>query len=129
MKIGIVGADLRGCSFAYLMKRADASHQVRLCERDRRTAPTDGSGVFRRGADFRPRYCTGAVAAMTRGQKVHHDMAVVHRGTPVRANNVFHRIARNRPAQDLASLLLGHRSRAVPSSNASRISTSLRAVI
>jgi len=96
MKIGIVGGGPAGLFFAYLMKRADASHQVRLCERDPEHSTYGWGLVFSDVAlTFVRDIAAELYAAMTRGQKVHHDMAVVHRGTPVRlANNVFHRIAR-----------------------------------
>jgi len=45
MKIAIIGGGPAGLLFAYLMKRADASHQVRLFERDSENTTTVGTGV------------------------------------------------------------------------------------
>jgi len=96
MKIGIVGGGPAGLFFAYLMKRADASHQVRLFERDSENTTYGWGLVF---SDVAMAFVRDVAPelhqAITHSQMVHRDMAVVHRDTPVRlANNTFHRIAR-----------------------------------
>jgi 2-polyprenyl-6-methoxyphenol hydroxylase-like FAD-dependent oxidoreductase len=96
MKIAIIGGGPAGLFFAYLMKRADASHQVRLFERDSENTTYGWGLVFSDVAmSFVRDVAPELHQAMTHSQMVHRDMAVVHRGTPVRlANNTFHRIAR-----------------------------------
>ena len=96
MKIGVVGGGPAGLFYAWLMKRADPAHAVRVVERDPEHATYGWGVVFSDVAlafvrDIAPEL----YAAMTRHQEVHADMAVVHRGVEVRlANNVFHRMAR-----------------------------------
>lgn len=96
MKIGIVGGGPAGLFYAYLMKRADPAHAIRVVERDPEDATYGWGVVFSDIAlafvrDIAPEL----YESMTRNQEVHADMAVVHRGQSVRlANNVFHRMAR-----------------------------------
>jgi len=96
MKIGIVGGGPAGLFYAYLMKRADPAHAIRVVERDPQDATYGWGVVFSDIAlafvrDIAPEL----YESMTRNQEVHADMAVVHRGQTVRlANNVFHRMAR-----------------------------------
>jgi 2-polyprenyl-6-methoxyphenol hydroxylase-like FAD-dependent oxidoreductase len=96
MKIGIVGGGPAGLFYAYLMKRADPAHAIRVVERDPEDATYGWGVVFSDIAlafvrDIAPEL----YESMTRNQEVHADMAVVHRGQAVRlANNVFHRMAR-----------------------------------
>lgn len=96
MKISIVGGGPAGLLYAYLMARQDPAHQIDVYERDPEDATYGWGVVFSDVAlafvrDIAPELYT----AMTAGQVVHADMAVVHRGTRVRlANNTFHRMAR-----------------------------------
>jgi len=96
MKIGIVGGGPAGLFYAYLMKRADPRHEIRVVERDPEGATYGWGVVFSDVAlafvrDIAPEL----YASMTARQEVHDDMAVVHRGVHVRlARNVFHRMAR-----------------------------------
>jgi len=96
MKIGIIGGGPAGLFFAYLMKRDDASHEVRVVERDPADATYGWGVVFSDVAlafvrDIAPELHD----AMTGRQEVHDSMCIVHRGVPVRlANNTFHRMAR-----------------------------------
>ena len=96
MKIGIVGGGPAGLFYAYLMKRADPRHEIRVVERDPEGATYGWGVVFSDVAlafvrDIAPEL----YASMTARQEVHDDMAVVHRGVHVRlAHNVFHRMAR-----------------------------------
>ncbi|HEX7439977.1 MAG TPA: FAD-dependent monooxygenase [Caldimonas sp.] len=96
MKIGIIGGGPAGLFYAYLMKRADPAHAIRVVERDPENATYGWGVVFSDVAlafvrDIAPELYD----AMTRSQEVYDDMAVVHRGERVRlAHNVFHRMAR-----------------------------------
>jgi anthraniloyl-CoA monooxygenase len=96
MNIGIVGGGPAGLFFAYLVKRHNASHRVRLVERDRADATYGWGVVFSDVAlafvrDIAPEL----YASMTRNQEVHDSMCIVHQGVPVQlANNTFHRMAR-----------------------------------
>lgn len=96
MKIGIAGGGPAGLFFAYLMKRADPAHDIRVVERDAQDATYGWGVVFSDVAlafvrDIAPEL----YAAMTHDQVVFDEMAVVHRGTHVRlAHNTFHRMAR-----------------------------------
>jgi 2-polyprenyl-6-methoxyphenol hydroxylase-like FAD-dependent oxidoreductase len=96
MNIGIVGGGPAGLFFAYLVKRDDPSHRVRVVERDAADATYGWGVVFSDVAlafvrDIAPEL----YASMTRNQEVHDSMCIVHRGVPVRlANNTFHRMAR-----------------------------------
>ena len=96
MKIGIVGGGPAGLFYAYLMKRDDPSHAIRVVERDPADATYGWGVVFSDVAlafvrDIAPEL----YAALTAHQEVHDSMAVVHRGVTVPlAGNVFHRMAR-----------------------------------
>ena len=96
MKIGIIGGGPAGLFYAYLMKRADPAHEIRVAERDPENATYGWGVVFSDVAlafvrDIAPEL----YESMTRNQEVYDDMAVVHRGVKVTlANNVFHRMAR-----------------------------------
>jgi anthraniloyl-CoA monooxygenase len=96
MKIGIIGGGPAGLFYAYLMKRADPAHAIRVVERDPEHATYGWGVVFSDVALAFVRDITPELyEAMTRNQEVHADMAVVHRGQTVRlANNMFHRMAR-----------------------------------
>jgi 2-polyprenyl-6-methoxyphenol hydroxylase-like FAD-dependent oxidoreductase len=96
MNVGIAGGGPAGLFFAYLLKRRDASHRVRIVERDAAEATYGWGVVF---SDVALAFVRDAAAelyeTMTRGQEVHRDMRIVHRGQPVTlANNTFHRMAR-----------------------------------
>ena len=96
MNIGIIGGGPAGLFFAYLVKRHDVSHRVRVVERDASDATYGWGVVFSDVAlafvrDIAPEL----YASMTRKQEVHDAMCIVHRGVAVRlANNTFHRMAR-----------------------------------
>ncbi len=96
MKIGIIGGGPAGLFYAYLMKRADATHAIRVVERDPADATYGWGVVFSDVAVAFVRDIAPEVhEAMTQNQEVHADMAIVHRGQEVRlANNAFHRMAR-----------------------------------
>jgi 2-polyprenyl-6-methoxyphenol hydroxylase-like FAD-dependent oxidoreductase len=96
MNVGIVGGGPAGLFFAYLLKRADPSHAVRVVERDA-AGSTYGWGVV--FSDVALAFVRDAAPelheAMTRNREVHRDMRIVHRGQSVTlANNTFHRMAR-----------------------------------
>jgi 2-polyprenyl-6-methoxyphenol hydroxylase-like FAD-dependent oxidoreductase len=96
MKIGIIGGGPAGLFYAYLTKRADPRHIIRIVERDPADATYGWGVVFSDVAlafvrDIAPE----VYASLTERQEVHDDMAVVHRGEHVRlAGNCFHRMAR-----------------------------------
>ena len=96
MQIGVIGGGPAGLFYAYLMKREQPAHRIRVVERDPAGATYGWGVVFSDVAlafvrDIAPELYD----AMTRHQEVHADMAIVHRGQTVRlANNVFHRMAR-----------------------------------
>ncbi len=97
MNVGIAGGGPAGLFFAYLLKRHDASHAVRIVERDPADATYGWGVVF---SDVALAFVRDAAPmlydAMTRGQEVHRDMRIVHRGRSVTlANNAFHRMARS----------------------------------
>ena len=96
MNVGIVGGGPAGLFFAYLMKRADASHRIRVVERDPADATYGWGVVFTDIAlAFVRDVAPELYAAMTRHQEVHDAMRIVHRGQAVAlANNTFHRMAR-----------------------------------
>jgi len=96
MNVGIVGGGPAGLFFAYLMKREDASHRVRVVERDPADATYGWGVVFTDIAlAFVRDVAPELYAAMTRHQEVHDAMRIVHRGQAVAlANNTFHRMAR-----------------------------------
>jgi 2-polyprenyl-6-methoxyphenol hydroxylase-like FAD-dependent oxidoreductase len=96
MNIGIIGGGPAGLFFAYLMKRRDAAHRIRVVERDAAEATYGWGVVFSDVALAFVRDAAPALYdAMTRGEEVHRDMRIVHRGQAVTlANNTFHRMAR-----------------------------------
>ena len=96
MKIGVIGGGPAGLFYAYLMKRADPTHAIRVVERDPEHATYGWGVVFSDVAlAFVREIAPELYASMTRNQEVHDAMAVVHRGTPITlAHNVFHRMAR-----------------------------------
>src|SRR6266511_176603 len=96
MNVGIVGGGPAGLFFAYLLKRHDASHRIRVVERDPAEATYGWGVVFSDVALAFVRDAAPALYdAMTRDQEVHDDMRIVHRGQSVTlANNTFHRMAR-----------------------------------
>lgn len=96
MNIGIVGGGPAGLFFAYLMKRHDPAHRVRVVERDPAEATYGWGVVF---TDIALAFVRDAAPslydAITRGQEVHDSMRIVHRGVEVMLpNNIFHRMAR-----------------------------------
>jgi 2-polyprenyl-6-methoxyphenol hydroxylase-like FAD-dependent oxidoreductase len=96
MNIGIIGGGPAGLFFAYLMKRQDARHRIRVVERDPADATYGWGVVFTDIAlAFVRDVAPELYAAMTRHQEVHDAMRIVHRGRAVAlANNTFHRMAR-----------------------------------
>src|SRR5882762_9053655 len=96
MKILIVGGGPAGLFYAYLMKRADRSHDIEVFERDPEHATYGWGVVFSDVAlafvrDIAPELYD----AVTAKQEVFDEMAVVHRGVRViLAHNTFHRMAR-----------------------------------
>ena len=96
MDIGIVGGGPAGLFFAYLVKRHDPRHRVRVFERDPAGATYGWGVVFSDVAlAFVRDVAPELYATMTRHQEVHDSMCIVHRGVAVRlANNTFHRMAR-----------------------------------
>lgn len=96
MKIRIVGGGPAGLFYAYLMKRDDARHDVRVFERDPEHATYGWGVVFSDVAlAFVRELAPELYDDMTRGQVVFDEMAVVHRGEHVTlAHNTFHRMAR-----------------------------------
>ena len=96
MKIGIVGGGPAGLFFAYLMKKHDPAHEIRVVERDRENN-TYGFGVV--FSDIALSFINDVDAelfdALTRDQVVYDSMRIVHKGQSVRlANNVFYRMSR-----------------------------------
>jgi len=96
MKIAIIGGGPAGLFFAYLMKRADAAHEIVVVERDPEGATYGWGVVFSDIAlGFVRDIAPDLYASMTRNQEVFGEMAIVHRGQHVPlANNTFHRMAR-----------------------------------
>jgi 2-polyprenyl-6-methoxyphenol hydroxylase-like FAD-dependent oxidoreductase len=96
MKIRIIGGGPAGLFYAYLMKRDDPSHDIRVYERDPESATYGWGVVF---SDVALAFVRDIAAelyeSMTRNQEVFDEMAVVHRGVHVTlAHNTFHRMAR-----------------------------------
>jgi 2-polyprenyl-6-methoxyphenol hydroxylase-like FAD-dependent oxidoreductase len=93
MNIGIIGGGPAGLFFAYLMKRHDAGHRIRIVERDPAAATYGWGVVFTDIALAFVREITPELyAAMTRNQEVHDAMRIVHRGQAITlAGNTFHR--------------------------------------
>jgi len=96
MRIGIIGGGPAGLFFAYLMKRADASHDIAVVERDPKDATYGWGVVFSDVAlGFVRAIAPELYESMTARQEVFDEMAVVHRGVEVPlAHNTFHRMAR-----------------------------------
>lgn len=96
MKIRIIGGGPAGLFYAYLMKRADRSHDIEVFERDPENATYGWGVVFSDVAlafvrDIAPELYD----AMTRNQVVFDEMAVVHKDVEVTlAHNTFHRMGR-----------------------------------
>ncbi|MDP9083419.1 MAG: FAD-dependent monooxygenase [Pseudomonadota bacterium] len=95
MKIGIVGGGPAGLFFAYLMKRDDAHHDVRVYERDPEHATYGWGVVF---SDFALSFVRDVApdvyASLTRNEVVYPSVAVVHQGQTVTMTHTFHRMGR-----------------------------------
>jgi anthraniloyl-CoA monooxygenase len=96
MKIRIIGGGPAGLFYAYLMKRDDPSHDIRVYERDAESATYGWGVVFSDVAlAFVRELAPELYESMTHNQEVFDEMAVVHRGVHVTlAHNTFHRMAR-----------------------------------
>ena len=96
MNIGIVGGGPAGLFFAWLMKRHNPAHRIRIVERDAETATYGWGVVF---SDVALAFVRDAApelyAAISDGQEVFDSTRIVHRGIAVPLpNNTFHRMAR-----------------------------------
>jgi anthraniloyl-CoA monooxygenase len=96
MNVGIVGGGPAGLFFAWLMKRHDPAHHIRIVERDAEMATYGWGVVF---SDIALAFVRDAApelhAAIADGQEVFDSMRIVHRGVAVPLpNNTFHRMAR-----------------------------------
>lgn len=96
MNVGIVGGGPAGLFFAWLMKRHNPAHRIRIVERDAETATYGWGVVF---SDVALAFVRDAApelyAAIADGQEVFDSMRIVHRGIAVPLpNNTFHRMAR-----------------------------------
>jgi len=96
MNIGIVGGGPAGLFFAWLMKRHNPAHRIRIVERDAETATYGWGVVFSDVAlAFVRDVAPELYAAISDGQEVFDSMRIVHRGIAVPLpNNTFHRMAR-----------------------------------
>jgi len=96
MKIRIIGGGPAGLFYAYLMKRDDPSHDIRVYERDPESATYGWGVVFSDVAlAFVRDVAPELYESMTLNQEVFDEMAVVHQGVHVTlAHNTFHRMAR-----------------------------------
>lgn len=96
LKIRIIGGGPAGLFYAYLMKRDDASHDVRVYERDPEDATYGWGVVFSDVAlAFVKDIAPELYDSMTRNQEVFDEMAVVHQNHRVPlAHNTFHRMSR-----------------------------------
>ena len=96
MKIRVIGGGPAGLFYAYLMKRDDPSHDIRVFERDPENATYGWGVVFSDVAlSFVRDIAPELYDSMTREQFVFDEMAVVHQGQRVTlAHNTFHRMAR-----------------------------------
>jgi len=96
MNVGIIGGGPAGLFFAYLLKRHDPAHRIRVVERDPREATYGWGVVFSDVAlAFVRDVARELYAAITEGQEVHDTMRIVHRGEAITlAHNTFHRMAR-----------------------------------
>jgi 2-polyprenyl-6-methoxyphenol hydroxylase-like FAD-dependent oxidoreductase len=96
MNIRVIGGGPAGLFYAYLMKRADPRHDIRVYERDPENATYGWGVVFSDVAlAFVRDVAPVLYDAITRHQVVFDRMEIVHRGRHVTlAHNVFHRLAR-----------------------------------
>ena len=96
MKIRVIGGGPAGLFYAYLMKRDDPRHDIRVYERDPEHATYGWGVVFSDVAlSFVRDIAAELYEAITRNQVVFDEMAVVHQGQHVTlAHNTFHRMAR-----------------------------------
>jgi anthraniloyl-CoA monooxygenase len=95
MKIRIVGGGPAGLFYAYLMKREDPNHDVRVYERDTESATYGWGLVFSDTAlSFVCAVAPELYASMMHGQVVFDRVAVVHRGQSVNLAHTFHRMGR-----------------------------------
>ena len=96
MKMRIVGGGPAGLFYAYLMKRDDPRHDIRVYERDPENATYGWGVVFSDVAlAFVRDVAPELYDAMTANQEVFNEMAVVHKGVHITlAHNTFHRMAR-----------------------------------
>jgi anthraniloyl-CoA monooxygenase len=96
MKIRVIGGGPAGLFYAYLMKRDDPRHDIRVYERDPEHATYGWGVVFSDVAlSFVRDIAPELYEAITRNQVVFDEMAVVHKGQHVTlAHNTFHRMAR-----------------------------------
>jgi 2-polyprenyl-6-methoxyphenol hydroxylase-like FAD-dependent oxidoreductase len=110
VKVRVIGGGPAGLFFAYLMARADPTHDVRVYERDPEGATYGWGLVFSDVAlAFVREVAPEVYDSITLGQVVFHDMEIVHRGQHVTlAGHTFHRMARI----DLLSALHLHCRRA-----------------
>ena len=96
MKIRVIGGGPAGLFYAYLMKRDDPAHDIRVYERDPESATYGWGVVFSDVAlGFVRELVPELYESMTRQQELFDEMAVVHQGQHVMlAHNTFHRMAR-----------------------------------
>jgi len=96
MKIRVIGGGPAGLFYAYLMKRGDPAHDIRVYERDPESATYGWGVVFSDVAlAFVRELAPDLYESMTRNQEVFDEMAVVHQDRHVAiAHNTFHRMAR-----------------------------------
>ena len=96
MKIGVIGGGPAGLFYAYLMKRDEPSHEIRVIERDPKDATYGWGVVFSDVAlSFVRDIAPELYGSIARAQFVFDEMVVVHRGQQVTlAHNTFHRMAR-----------------------------------
>jgi len=96
VKIRVIGGGPAGLFYAYLMKRDDPSHDIRVYERDPERATYGWGVVFSDVAlAFVRDVASELYEGITRRQVVFDSMAVVHRERQVTlAHNIFHRLAR-----------------------------------
>ena len=96
MNVGIIGGGPAGLLFAWLMKRHNPAHLIRIVERDAETATYGWGVVFSDIAlAFVRDVAPELYAAISSGQEVFDSMRIVHRGVAVPLpNNTFHRMAR-----------------------------------
>jgi anthraniloyl-CoA monooxygenase len=95
LKIGIIGGGPAGLFFAYLMKRDDSRHDVRVYERDPEGA-TYGWGIVLSDValSFVRELAPELYASLTREQVVFDSVAVSHQGKAIILAHTFHRMSR-----------------------------------